>query len=54
MTEEIANSLLGDSKFTPDMLSMAIENTKEKIANNVSRMAEKQNKLNDSESEMHN
>lgn len=52
LTQEIANSLLGDSKFTPDVLSMAIENTKEKISNNVSRMAEKNNQLNDSETEM--
>lgn len=52
LTEEIANSLLGDSKFTPDVLSMAIENTKGKIADNVQRIAEKQNQLNDKETDM--
>lgn len=52
LTEEIANSLLGDSKFTPDVLSMAIETTKGKIADNVQRIAEKQNQLNDKETDM--
>lgn len=52
LTEEIANSLLGDSKFTPDVLSMAIETTKSKIADNVQRIAEKQNQLNDKETDM--
>lgn len=44
--------MLGDSKFTPDVLSMAIETTKGKIADNVQRIAEKQNKLNDKETDM--
>lgn len=52
LTEEIANSLLGDSKFTPDVLSMAIETTKGKIADNVQRIAEKQNQLNNKETDM--
>ena len=52
LTEEIANSLLGDSKFTPDVLSMAIETTKGKIADNVQRIAEKQNQLKDKETDM--
>lgn len=52
LTEEIANSLMGDSKFTPDVLSMAIETIKGKIADNVQRIAEKQNQLNDKETDM--
>lgn len=52
LTGEIANSLLGDSKFTPNVLSMAIETTKGKIADNVQRIAEKQNQLNDKETDM--
>jgi hypothetical protein len=52
LTEEIANSLLGDSKFIPDVLSMAIETTKSKIADNVQRISEKQNQLNDKEVDM--
>lgn len=44
--------MLGDSKFTPDVLSMAIETTKTKIADNVQRIAEKQNQLNDKETDM--
>lgn len=34
LSGEIANALMGESKFTPDMLSNAIETTKEKIADN--------------------
>lgn len=52
LTEEIANALLGDSKFTPDVLSMAIENTKSKIADNVKQIAEKENQLNNKETDM--
>lgn len=52
LTAEIANSLLGDSKFTPDILSMAIENTKSKIAENVEIIASKNSQLNNKEADM--
>ena len=52
LTEEIASALLGDSKFTPDILSMAIENTKNKLNENVSCLAEKRHQLNCKEEEM--
>ena len=52
LTEEIASALLGDSKFTPDILSMAIENTKTKLHDNVSCLAEKRHQLNCKEEEM--
>ena len=52
LTEEIANALLGDSKFTPDVLSMAIEKTKSKIADNVKQITEKENQLNNKETDM--
>ena len=52
LMEEIANALLGDSKFTPDVLSMAIENTKSKITDNVKQIAEKENQLNNKENDM--
>lgn len=54
LTAEIANSLMGDSKFTPDVLSLAIENTKGKIADNVTNMADMQNRFRDTEGEMKN
>lgn len=40
LSDEIANALMGDSKFTPDMLSNAIDNTKEKISNNSEKISE--------------
>lgn len=52
LTEEIASALLGDSKFTPDVLSMAIENTKTKLNDNVTRLAEKRHQLNCKEDEL--
>ena len=52
LTEEVAASLLGDSKFTPDILSMAIENTKTKLNDNISRLAEKRHQLSCKEDEL--
>lgn len=52
LTEEIAASLIGDSKFTPDVLSLAIENTKTKLNENVTRLAEKRHQLNCKEDEL--
>lgn len=52
LSAEIANSLLGESKFTPDILSMAIEDTKSKIANNVKLISEKEKQLDHKEDEM--
>ena len=52
LTEEIASALLGDSKFTPDVLSMAIENTKKKLNDNCSLLAEKRHQLSRKEDEM--
>lgn len=54
LTEEIANALIGDSKFTPDVLSMAIENTKAKITENARKISEKQSKLRNTEVELKN
>ena len=54
LTEEIANALIGDSKFTPDVLSMAIENTKAKITENAKKISEKQSKLRNTEVELKN
>lgn len=34
LSDEIANALMGNSKFTPEMLSNAIESTKKKISDN--------------------
>lgn len=40
LSGEIANALMGNSKFTPDMLSDAIEATKKKIADNSEQIAD--------------
>ena len=42
LTEEIANALVGDSKFTPDILAVAIEKCKSKISDNAKMIAEKE------------
>lgn len=52
LTEEIASALLGDSKFTPDVLSMAIENTKNKLNENAAYLAQKRHQLSCKEEEM--
>lgn len=45
LSGEIANALMGESKFTPDMLSNAIEATKEKIADNTELLSEYELKI---------
>ena len=40
LSDEIANALMGNSKFTPDMLSNAIDNAKEKISANTELITE--------------
>lgn len=52
LTEEIANALIGDSKFTPDVLAIAIERCKQKIADNKSDIKELGKRLANQESEM--
>ena len=52
LTEEIANALIGDSKFTPDVLAVAIERSKKKIADNVAEIKELEIRLANEESEM--
>lgn len=47
LSNEIANALMGESKFTPDMLSNAIDNTKEKIASNTELISEYELKIAD-------
>ena len=54
LTEEIANALIGDSKFTPDVLAIAIDRSKQKIADNKSEIQSLEKKLSNQESEMHN
>lgn len=54
LTEEIANALIGDSKFTPDVLAIAIDRSKQKIADNKSEIQALEKKLSNQESEMHN
>lgn len=52
LTAEIANSLIGESDYTPELLTMAIEDTKHKIADNVKLISEKENQLNHEEDEL--
>lgn len=52
LTAEIANAIIGESKFTPDVLSMAIENTKAKLEENIKKVSDKQNQLKDTEGEL--
>ena len=52
LTEEIANALIGESKFTPDVLSVAIEGCKDKIAGNKAEIKELEIRLANQESEM--
>ena len=52
LTEEIANALIGDSKFTPDVLAIAIERCKQKIADNKSDIKELGIRLANQEAEM--
>ena len=52
LTEEIANALIGDSKFTPDVLAVAIERSKKKIADNKAEIKELEIRLANEESEM--
>ena len=52
LTQEIANALIGDSKFTPDVLAIAIERSKKKIADNIAEIKELEIRLANEESEM--
>ena len=52
LSAEIANALLGDSKFTEDALALAIATTKDKIADSAALIEEKKNYLDNKEAEM--
>ena len=52
MTAEISKSLTGESKFTPDMLSMAIDNTKSELQKSEDTLAQLNFKLNNSQRAM--
>ncbi len=45
LTEEISNSLMGESRFTPELLSAAIESTKDKIEQNVKTLSDKKEQI---------
>ena len=52
LTEEIADALMGNSKFTPDMLSMAIEKCKQNIVDNSVEIQELHQRLENQEEEL--
>ena len=52
LTEEIADALIGNSKFTPDILSMAIEKCKQKIVDNNAEIQELHQRLENQEEEL--
>ena len=52
LSAEIANALLGDSKFTEDALALAITTTKDKIVDRTALIEEKKNHLDNKEAEM--
>lgn len=52
LSGEIAKSLMGESVFTPDILSQAIEATKEEIRQNEQQLQEVSNSLDDREGAM--
>lgn len=52
LAAEIANALIGDSKFTEEALSLAIDTAKAKIENNVSLIEEKRYQLNHKEADI--
>ena len=52
LSAEIANALLGDSKFTEDALALAITTTKERIADSTALLEEKKSQLDNKEADM--
>ena len=52
LSAEIANALLGDSKFTEDALALAIATTKERIADSTALLEEKKSRLDNKEADM--
>ena len=52
LASEIANALIGESKFTEEALSLAIDTAKAKIENNVSLIEEKRYQLNHKEDDI--
>ena len=52
LTEEIADALIGNSKFTPDILSMAIEKCKQKIVDNNAEIQELRERLENQQEEL--
>jgi len=52
LTAEISKSLTGDSKFSPDTLSMAIDNTKAELQNTVDKLAQLNYEINNSQGAM--
>ena len=49
LTEEIANALIGESKFTPEILSIAIDKCKDKITEYSRKIVEKEKQFNNQE-----
>ena len=52
LTEEIADALIGNSKFTPEILSMAIEKCKQKIVDDNNEIQELKLRMENQEDEM--
>ena len=52
LASEIANALIGKSSFSEETLSMAIDNVKEKIAENINLIKVKQNQLDNKEADI--
>jgi trans-2-enoyl-CoA reductase len=52
LSGEIAKSLTGDSAFSPDMLAMAIDNTKAELQNSEDKLAQLNYTLNNSQGAM--
>lgn len=52
LTEEIADALIGNSEFTPDILSMAIEKCKQKIVDNNAEIQELRERLENQQEEL--
>jgi len=51
---EITKSLIEDSKFTPDMISMAIDKTKAKLQQSEEKLAQLNYEINNSQDAMKN
>ena len=52
LSSEVAKSLMGDSKFTPDILSMAINNTQNMLEQNEQKLASSKMEIDNQEGAM--